>query len=279
MNANLLPKTPIIKDWLQNAIDILQSADVRSAHLDAEIILAHTINKPRTYLHAHPETIIDSRSREIADARIDLRSDRVPVAYIIGHKEFYGRNFKVTPDTLIPRPESEAIIELLKKHLKDPRGQLKLCDVGCGSGVLGITAKKEFPQLKVSLADISQPALEVAEQNAEALNTEVELIKSNLCDNVFVPQNIMLANLPYVDTNWEVSTDAKHEPENALFADQNGLELIKKLLDQSTDKLSPNGLLIIEADACQHPDVTDYAQSKGLSLIDSDGIALAYSKN
>lgn len=279
MNANLLPTTPIIKDWLDSAIDILRSAGIESAQLDAEIILSHSINKPRTYLHAHPDVIIDSRSREIADARIDLRSDKVPVAYIIGHKEFYGRNFKVTPDTLIPRPESEAIIDLLKKQLKSSEEKLKLCDVGCGSGILGITAKKEFPNLEVSLVDISQPALEVAKQNALDLQADVEFIKGNLLSNVFVPQDIILANLPYVNKDWELSDDTKHEPDLALFADDNGLELIKKLIVQCLEKLTSDGLLIIEADARQHNSIISYSEAKNLIHVESSGLALAFSKS
>ena len=111
-----------IAEWMTHAAAALQSAGIPSARLDAEIILAHTLKKSRTYLHAHDDETLEARELEIADARLALREDRTPVAYIIGHKEFYGRPFKVTPSTLIPRPESEMIITLLKELCQAARG-------------------------------------------------------------------------------------------------------------------------------------------------------------
>src|SRR5664279_4030502 len=113
MSANSLPPMPAINDWLKDATATLSDIGITSARLDAEIILAHTLRKPRTYLHAHGDEQLSSRQRDIADTRLQLRLDRVPIAYIIGHKEFYGREFRVTTATLIPRPESEVMIELL----------------------------------------------------------------------------------------------------------------------------------------------------------------------
>src|SRR5680860_946121 len=117
MNVNLLPQTPAIKDWLVEASDQLSKADISSTRLDAEIILAHTLHKNRTYLHAHSEQIIDSAHYKNATSSLIQRVNRVPMAYIVGHKEFYGREFIITPATLIPRPESEDIINLLKDCL------------------------------------------------------------------------------------------------------------------------------------------------------------------
>ena len=102
-----------IANWLASATDQLRAIGITSARLDAELLLAHTLRKSRTWIHAHGDEMIDSRTKEIANARLDLRLDRVPIAYIIGHKEFYGRLFKVTASVLIPRPESEAVIDSL----------------------------------------------------------------------------------------------------------------------------------------------------------------------
>src|SRR4051812_7228925 len=109
MNENLQPQALVINDWLADATRQLVFADIPSARLDAELILAHTLRKNRSYLHAHPEEALTDRSIEIANARLALRIERVPVAYIIGHKEFYGHKFLVTTATLIPRPESETL--------------------------------------------------------------------------------------------------------------------------------------------------------------------------
>jgi release factor glutamine methyltransferase len=208
MSESLLPKTPAIKSWLQRAARELRSAGISSAKLDAEIILAHTLRRPRTYLHAHDDELLTSRQLEIADARLRLRLDRTPVAYIIGHKEFYGRKFRVTPATLIPRPESEIIIELLKEILPTNLPLLReipkrLVDVGTGTGCLGITAKLEFPELDVALLDISRHALNIAELNAKKLQAEVTIERSDLLSQYPLQADVIIANLPYVDPEWE----------------------------------------------------------------------------
>ena len=188
-----------IDSWLRDTSSELADAMVPNARLDAEIILAHTISRPRTWLHAHGNEALDPRRRDIADARIQLRLERVPVAYIIGHKDFYGRRFRVTPDTLIPRPESEALIELAKKYAA-PDG--RAVDIGTGSGCLGITLKLELPALSMTLSDISKKALAVAEQNAATHKADVRLLHSDLLDDYPLQAHLMIANLPYVDPSW-----------------------------------------------------------------------------
>lgn len=263
MNANLPPKTPASK-WVSQATHQLQEAGIASARLDAEIILAHTLLKSRTFLHAHPDFPLDPHRREIADARLRLRLDRTPIAYIVGHKEFYGRLFKVTPATLIPRPESEDMITILKK-LAPTSTPDRLIDVGTGSGCLGITAKIELPTLDVTLLDISQHALNVAHKNAEKLNANVTLTRSDLLQSYPFQVKYILANLPYVDPTWQRSPETQHEPDVALFAEENGLSLIKKLIVQSLSHLVPTGYLLLEADPRQHAAIIEYAEKNDYS--------------
>lgn len=251
-------------------------AGIPTALLDAEIILAHTLRKSRTYLHAHGDEVIEPRRLEIANARLDLRKDRVPVAYIIGHKEFYGRTFKVTPSVLIPRPESEAIIDMLKNHWGEKPG--KLIDVGTGSGCLGITAKLELP-FDVTLSDINRHALTVAEENATALHADVALVQSNLLEQVTGVFDVILANLPYVDTTWERSPETNHEPAEALLADDNGLALIKRLIDQTDLRLKRGGLLLLEADPEQHEAIAAYAQKSHLLHAQTQGYCVMLQKH
>lgn len=260
-----------ISDWLRTAAAELQAAGIPSARLDAELLLAHTLRKPRTWLHGHSDDTLDSREREIARARLDLRLDRVPVAYIIGHKEFYGHTFKVTTATLIPRPESEVLIELLKEAL--PKNErliaerpLRLVDVGTGSGNLGITAKLEHPELDVALVDVSRHALIVADDNADALHADVELLQSDLLASYPFVADVIIANLPYVDPEWERSPETNHEPASALFALNNGLALIFELIAQTKEKLALNGKLILEADPEQHPAIIKEAVKYGFVL-------------
>lgn len=267
-----------IKNWLSSSADQLQLAGIDSANLDCEIILSHTIKKPRTYLHAHPEEEITARELEIANARLDLRLDRTPIAYIVGHKEFYGRQFKVTTATLIPRPESEDIITLVKK-LYSPSDHSQLVDVGTGSGCLGITIKLELPDLDVSLIDISKQALSVASSNADNLGAKVDINTGNLLIGYLKKPDIIVANLPYVDKSWDVSPETSFEPESALYADKEGLALIYKLIDQSSNTLSAGGLLILEADPRQHRKISSYALAHNFSPIEKAGYCLAFKRD
>jgi release factor glutamine methyltransferase len=282
MNANSLPKTPAINEWLHRATTELVGVGISSAKLDAEIILAHTLNKNRTFLHAHGEELLTSRHYEIADARLALRLDRTPIAYIIGHKEFYGRLFRVTPATLVPRPESETVITLLKelapKNLSLLHSPLELVDVGTGSGCLGVTAKLELPEFNVTLLDISRHALTVARLNAKRLKAEVTTQQSDLLLGYPLIANVIIANLPYVNPTWERSPETNFEPEIALFAPDDGLALIKKLLRQVPSRLASNGSLLLEADPRQHNAIIEMARSHQLRHIETRDFIVCFQK-
>lgn len=264
--------------WLQQATNELADVMLTSPRLDAEIILAHTIGHPRTWLHAHINDPLDIRHEEIANARIDVRLDHVPIAYIIGHKEFYGRRFSVTTHTLIPRPESEQVIEVLLEATTKDDGPKILVDIGTGSGCLGITAKLERPNLEVTLCDISKPALDVAEKNAASLGADVRIMTSNLLSDYPFTPDIALANLPYVAMSWERSPDTAHEPADALFADDNGLALIKKCFDELGHRMNFGGLAIFEADPRQWDEIIDYAASCGFEPVARRKFAASFSK-
>lgn len=265
-----------IEGWLTEASDLLSKAGIDSARLDAELILAHTLRKPRTYLHAHTDDTLDERHKDIADARIILRIEHTPIAYIVGHKWFYGRQFKTTPVALIPRPESEAIIDvldgLITKNLSFLPEQVHLVDVGTGTGCIGITAKLEWPQLDVTLTDTNTHALNLAKENAAALNADVHFVKANLLHGYATPLDIIVANLPYVDKKWQVSPETKTEPQDALFAPDNGLFLIKKLIMQAESLLKTNGHLILESDRRQHEDIIAHAKQHSLKHVRTDGL-------
>lgn len=277
-------KTPKISDWLSSASEALADIGIESARLDAEIILAHTIKKSRTYLHAHDDQELEPRHYEVAEARLSLRLGRTPIAYIIGHKEFYGRRFKVTPATLIPRPESEAMIDLLKSLLKSEQQALltadakRLIDIGTGTGCLGISAKLELPMLDITISDMSNHALKVAETNAHALQADVRILHSDLLEQYPFTPDIILANLPYVDKKWERSPETNYEPELALFAENDGLALIFKLIDQASTRLARSGYLFLEADPRQHAAICDYAKQQSFTLQANDGFIIVLQK-
>lgn len=261
------PDDMSIKSWLEGATRALIEHKVASARLDSEIILAHTLRQSRTWLHAHGDEPIEPRLAEIADARLELRLDHTPVAYITGHREFYGRLFQVTPAVLIPRPETETAIELVKKYYRPEHRYL--VDIGSGSGCIGISAKLELPKLRVTLADISHQALVVAEQNAKQLKADVQLIESDLLTNIDPKYDIIVANLPYVDRAWPVSPDLEHEPAEALYAENGGLALIYRLIEQAPSHLTSQGYLILESDPEQHPRIIKYAENLGFKHVET----------
>lgn len=271
-----------IKEWLNEATDELKKAAIDSARLDAELILSHTIREPRTYLHAHDDENLDDKHEDIANARLELRLEHTPVAYIIGHKEFYGRRFKTTPAALIPRPESETIITLLDdiipKNLPLLPTKLRLVDVGTGTGALGITAKLEWPELDVTLVDIDNHALNLAKENAAIFHADVRFLKNDLLRAYHTPVDIIVANLPYVDHSWDVSPDTHAEPDLALYAADEGLSLIKQLLEQSTLLLKTGGSILLESDPRQQHKIIEFAKTLGYKHVRTEGFMTVFAR-
>lgn len=269
MSVNLPSRTPIIKDWVSDASAKLCSVGISSAKLDAELILAAIIKKDRTFLHGHADETIDAKCLKQANKYLNRRINHEPLAYILGYKEFFGHEFIVSPKTLIPRPESEDLIEILNElpitDLSNPNP--RLVDIGTGSGCLGISAKLTYPQLEVTLADIDLGALKIASKNARKLGAKVKIIKSDLIKNYNDTPDIIVANLPYVDRKWLRSPETDFEPSLAIFSSDNGLYLIKKLISSASQLLSPGKYLIIEADPRQHSELTNYANKKSFETI------------
>lgn len=263
-----------IATWLKNAAKQLKAIGITSARLDAELILANTLRKNRTYLHAHLDEETDPRRVDIADARLSLRLDRVPLAYILGCKEFYGRKFTVSPAVLVPRPESEEMITLFLALTAGEIAPKTLIDVGTGSGCLGITAALERPSLRVILSDISPRAIKIAEKNASNLQARVTLQQQSLLSGQIEPVDYIFANLPYVDRDWDVSPELRHEPAEALFAADNGLRLIETLIEQAPRHITAGGLLFLEADPRQHQAILDQAKDHGLHEAETRGFII-----
>lgn len=244
-----------IKNWLDRAETLLRKADIPSARLDAELILSHALGRNRTWLAAHNDDEVFPSKNVEADRLLTERAKRIPLAYLMGYREFYGRRFIVTPDTLIPRPETETLVELVKKHGLGG----KVIDVGTGSGCLGLTIALETDS-EVTLCDVSDAALEIAQKNAEELGVKNAVFTaSNLLSVAHENFDLIAANLPYVDRDWQRSPETDFEPSLALFADDGGLELIKNLIDQAPEHLSPDGHLLLEADPEQHLNIVRYA--------------------
>lgn len=201
---------------------------------------------------------------------------------------FYGREFLITPDVLIPRPETEMLVDAVlnltgKTYLpgviparpKLPK-KCRILEVGAGSGCIAVSLALELTETKITACDISDKALSVARENAKRLGAEVEFLKSDLMAGVRGEFEAVVANLPYVDENWEwIDKKAlSKEPRLALYAEDGGLKLIKKLVQQAKARKVP--FLVLEADPCQHERIVNYAREYGYSLLEERGFGLVF---
>ncbi len=268
-----------IREWLIAAERALRSADISSARLDAELLLADVLKTSRTWLLAHDDESLTKANYDALSRNLARRLKREPLAYIRGYQEFYGRRFHLNPHVLIPRPETEIIIEKLSEL--PIKTNTTLVDVGTGSGCIAISAKLEYPQLEVVGTDISSDALSTAKQNAIRLSADISFLSSDLLRSTALPQNIsiIIANLPYIDHSWSVSPETAFEPSLALYADNAGLALIVDLLEQAMTRLNTNGHLLLEADTRQHDDITSKALALGLYGHPPTGLVLHFQKH
>lgn len=220
-----------------------------SAQLDAEVLLSHSLDKNRSFLRAWPEH--QPTEQQIADYRhlIEQRKLGIPVAYLIGYREFWSRNFKVNPDVLIPRPDSELLIELSLNLLPTDQAS-NIIDLGTGSGILAITLAAERPSAKVVATDLSTAALSIARYNAEQLNTgNVSFRHSHWFDEIDETGfDLVISNPPYIaaaDPHLKQG-DVRFEPDSALTSPENGLQDIRLIAEQARRHLKNGGHLLVE---------------------------------
>ena len=207
-----------------------------SARLDAELLLSHVLKKPVTYLLAHDEAEPEWLQRWRYKRMVAKRKEGIPMAYLRGHREFYGLDFKVTPQVLVPRPETESLVEAVINYVSDDD---LLLDVGTGSGCIPIAVLKHVKLLEAIATDISGGALNVARYNAgkHKVDDRIRFIHTDLLmeiDPVLLEdrQLVVTANLPYVPSGFEVNVETKFEPQVALWGGEDGMDLYRKLLQQ-----------------------------------------------
>ena len=264
-----------ISEWLKESTRTLNDSGIETARLDAIVLLSDALKKDKTWILAYPEHILQGSILKILNKKVIQRCNFIPLAYIRGRAEFYGREFVVNKSVLIPRPESESIIELLRKTRSDKRQTI--IDVGTGSGCLAITAKLEFPDYAVVAIDIDEDALQVARKNAEALQAEISFLQSDLLKclqpSAFNLQpSILLANLPYVPTSYPINKAAAHEPALALFSGDDGLDHYRKLFEQAMELAPQPYAIIAESLFTQHKKMNDLATNAGYEQKEVDGL-------
>lgn len=255
----------IIVEWLVPAMKKLAEAGVDSPRRDCLVLIEDLLQKDRSWVTAHAETTLDKTQIKKLDALIKQRADREPLAYIRKKAWFYDRLFAVTPDVLIPRPESESFIEILKE-IKSK----SIADIGTGSGCLAITAKLELPQAKITAIDIDEEALKVAQKNAKIHKTDINFIHGSLLEQLNDTAETIIANLPYVPANLITSPEIIREPKTALFSGEDGLDHYREFWKQVKALPKKPAYILTESLENQHKELIALAIPPGYKLIKTE---------
>jgi release factor glutamine methyltransferase len=261
-----------VRAALKEAITRLRAAKVPSDTLAAELLLMHALGRDRTWLYTNPECRIDPSAADAYFKLIARRAAGEPTQYLTGKQEFWGLEFEVTPAVLIPRPETEHVIEVALERLGErgikinmktgaPSPALHVADVGTGSGCLAVALAHELPHAEIVATDISAPALEVARRNAakHAVAGRIQFLQANLLESVFQePQvtnqeprfyDLIVSNPPYIARTDAASLPVEvryHEPHSALFGGTTGVEMYAQLIQQAGALLHRGGILVLE---------------------------------
>jgi release factor glutamine methyltransferase len=256
------PETIDVRTALKRGIAELREADVPSYTLAAELLLLHVLGRDRAWLYAHPEEVIPGLDAHRFLSFILRRAEGEPTQYIIGKQEFWGLEFEVTPDVLIPRPETEHVIEVALDRLavREIRAGRKptltgeglhIIDVGTGSGCIAIALAKELPGARILATDISVAALAVARRNAarNGFADRINFLEANLLGGSVAKYELVASNPPYVGRKEKETLMREvrdREPELALYGGEEGYEFYADLIGQAARALLPGGLLILE---------------------------------
>ncbi len=252
-----------------------QERGIDSARLDAECLLAEALGCDRVSLYVDFEKPVMAAERDRFRELVRRRAgDRVPVAQLLGRREFWSLDFEVTPDVLTPRPETEILVGWAIDQLADTQPGSKVLDVGTGSGCVALAVASELPKIQVVATDVSEAALEVARRNVASLDLgdRVEVRSGSLFEPVEGESfDCILSNPPYIARGHAGSLppELSHEPELALFAGEDGLDVIRALLEQVQNHLKPGGQVAMEIDPRQEASVCELFEGSGLSNLRS----------
>lgn len=246
-------------DWASGQL----RASSPTARLDAELLLAHVLGWPRARLLAEGRLPLDPQRESAFRSLVARRAALEPVAYLIGHKEFYGLDFVVDARVLVPRPETELLVEKALERLKvRTLERPNIVDVGTGSGAIAVALALHLPEAQIMAIDISPAALELARQNVErhGLTERVRLLEGDLLDPLDQPVDLIVSNPPYTILSEIDEGVRRHEPRQALDGGADGLDLYRRLLAAAPAKLRPGGAVLLEIGATQAAAVAELAR-------------------
>jgi release factor glutamine methyltransferase len=236
-----------LRDALRQTIERFERHGIASPRLAAEVLVAHCLSVDKAYLYTHDEHPLIEQQMQCLEEGVWDRISGVPLQYIVGRQEFYGRYFSVNPSVLIPRPETELVVE--RVLALQPAAGARIIDVGAGSGCIGITLALELPLTRVILADVSFEALQTARANATQLGADTPVLCMDLLDAASGPLDFIVSNPPYVsyaETSRLQREVREHEPHVALFAGDEGLAPYRRLIPSAQQTLRPRGYLTME---------------------------------
>ncbi|MEX0934582.1 MAG: peptide chain release factor N(5)-glutamine methyltransferase [Candidatus Saccharimonadales bacterium] len=264
-----------VKDVLKQATEDLSNSS--TPRLDVLILLEKASGKSRAQILADQnkdiESVLDKSQLDEFNHLISRRSNSEPIAYIINHKQFYSLDFFVDENVIVPRPETEKLVQYT---IDNAPQKAKVLDVGTGSGAIAISIKKDRPDINIYASDISDRALGIAAKNAASNKVSISFIRSDLLDEVNDKFDYIVANLPYIPNNYPCSKEVAFEPQIAIFSNQDGLEHIFGLLDQISKSLKPEGVLLLETLPEQYRSISKAANNQGLEEIVSEDFMLAF---
>jgi release factor glutamine methyltransferase len=303
-----------VQNFLTKATQRLDQAGIATSRLDVLVLIEDRLGIDRAQLLARPELALSLSDKNVLNDQIVRRSHHVPLAYIRGKTEFYGRDFIITPAVLEPRPESETMIELFKQVLEtgpefkksghvepvstpsaslqvraaskkasaDPKTAqkqpIRVADVGSGSGAIGTTAKLEKPEISIDLLEIDDEAIKISKLNVDKYTTHIPVIKSDLLTASPQDYAILLCNLPYVPDDFQINTAATHEPRLAIFGGPDGLDIYCRLFDQLKIVAIKPLYVIIENLPFQHLESSRIAASAGYQLLQTEDLIQVFHK-
>ena len=261
-----------VKDLIKHGGQLLQNSGINTYQIDAEVLLAHTLNTDRYWLIMHPDLPVTSTVENTYKTLLHRRSKKEPVAYILGCKEFWGLDFMVNPHVLIPRPDSETIVELALKHVKEQKSKLKILDLGTGSGCLMIALLNELPNITGLAIDKSPLALEVALTNARQNNVQsrCNFLVSDWFSAIDSQKfDLIVTNPPYIEAARTLDADvADYEPPSALYAGIDGLDAYRQIAKSAYQYLQTDALIIVEIGINQTHAVIEIFKQKHFALVE-----------
>jgi release factor glutamine methyltransferase len=258
---------------LQGTTVYFNKHDVENPRLNAEHLLAHVLGRKRIELYLEFERVLTES--ELAPLRelVKRRGQGEPLQHLLGTVEFYGHFFLCDKRAMVPRPETEELVELLIADCGVQIADLKIVDVGTGSGVIALSLAAKFPDAEILAVDISDDALALAQENAARLGLadRIRFLKCNLLENVEGPFDLVVANLPYVSTQARetLSREVLHDPAAAVFAGARGDELVRELIAQAPSHLRPGGMLALEIGISQSDELLSALAEKNYRDISS----------